>query len=129
MNTNKMLFWLGVFFYSLLPLIIVVQQHLRYDDGGYRFDIVGIVLAGVVLYLAVFKKMKHRVNVWDVQGVHKEKVITFRCLQGITFMFLLYLVMKNVAIHIDDLLYTLSAIIVSMLIGWVLELSSVLLSP
>lgn len=127
MKTSKLLYLAGIIFYSIVPLVIITNNHLKTDEGGYRLDLIGFFLVALVLYFTVFKKAQHRVNTWDIQNVHKEKVITFRCLKGISFLLILFGVMSIISTNIEALLLTLGAIIVSMIIGWVLQLASVIL--
>ena len=121
---KKVVYLLGIFIYGFLPLIIIIARHLRYDDGSYNLALGSILLLIPVIYFGLYKKLKNRVNVWDLQGVNKPYVITFRCLTGIIAIALIYLIMNNIALKIDELLFTTSAVLLFMIIGWVIQLVS-----
>lgn len=124
---NKTLYVIGVIFFSIIPLAIIVQNHLTLEEGGYRVGFIAIIVGLLVFYLTIYKKWKNKVNNWDIQNSHKEIVITFRCLSSIVVVLGLWYITKMISMNIDDLVVTLLSISISMIIGWVLQLASVIL--
>ena len=127
MKFNKVIYLIGVIFYAIIPLIIIVQNHLTHDDGGYRLGIVSILVIVLVFYLTIYKKWKNKINVWEIQDTKKEIVISFKCISSIIVVLGLWYVMKLISTNIDELVFTLLSVSISMIIGYVLQLTSVIL--
>lgn len=126
---NKKMYWLGFTFFSIVPLLIITQRHLKHEDGGYRYGFIGIILLITVIYFAFIKKMENRVNTWDIQDKHKDKVIAFRCLKPILIISAFTYIAYSISVNIDMIMWTLVYVLASMIIGFLLEYASVVLSP
>lgn len=127
MKLPKVLYILGVILFSILPLVIVVQNHLTHEEGGYRIGFISILVGLLLFYLTIYKKWKNKINTYDIQNSHRALVISFRCISSILVVLSLWYVMTLISVNIDDLIYTLLTVSISMILGYVLQLASVIL--
>jgi len=90
--------YISVVFSKLAPLLIIVFQHLRVEEG-WNLHLVAIAILIVIVHYSILKPIGEKVKVWDIQNTNTFFVFNFRLLRAIIVIGFMWWIW--VVIHAD----------------------------
>ena len=85
-------------FSKLVPLVIIVMQHLRVEEG-WNLHLVAIFILIVIVHFSILKPIGEKVKVWDIQNTNTFFVFNFRLFRTIIIIGFMWWIW--VVIHAD----------------------------
>ncbi len=108
----------SILFFKILPIFIVLKNHLYNTQEGWNIHFIGWFLIVMILYFAWFKPMARKVHVWEIQDINKLFVYNFQKLRVVLLFGLLWWLW--IILHQDYELIkeTLFLVFLSVSMGW-----------
>lgn len=116
---------LSLVFFKIVPIAIVLNNHLHTTKEGWNVQLVGWFIIVLILYFAWFKPMARKVKVWEIQDVNTMFVYNFQKLRVVLLfgsLWWLWIVLHQDYIQIKE---TLFLVFISVTIGWLFGLLSI----
>ena len=95
---SKLMLYISLAFSKLVPLVIIVLQHLRVEEG-WNLHLVAIFILIVVVHFSIIKPIGEKVKVWDIQNTNTFFVFNFRLFRTIIIIGFMWWIW--VVIHAD----------------------------
>ena len=95
---SKLMLYISLAFSKVTPLVIIVMQHLRVEEG-WNLHLVAIFILIVIVHFSILKPIGEKVKVWDIQNTNTFFVFNFRLFRTIIIIGFMWWIW--VVIHAD----------------------------
>jgi hypothetical protein len=83
------------------------------------------MLGFLIIYFAWYKPFKDKIQIWEIQNTNELMVANFKHLRVLGIFAVLFIVVENIQVNIQDIRMVLFWIILSLLLGWALKIFSI----
>ncbi len=107
---------------KIVPLFIVLYNHLFYADGGLNVQLIGWLLGVIIVWRMYIKPMDEKVRVWEIQDKNDYFVFNYRHIKNIVFFGFIWWLWVILHSNYDSVYNTLALIFTSLVLGWIIGL-------
>lgn len=123
---KKILNYLSIGFARVVPLGIIAYEYAYIsDEQRFNFALTGWMLGFLIIYFAWYKPFKDKIQIWEIQNTNELMVANFKHLRVLGIFAILFIIVENIQVNIQDIRMVLFWIILSLLLGWALKIFSI----
>ena len=114
---SKLFYLLHLLFYKVIPLYIIISLNFR-NEEEWNYSIIALFLVLIAFYFLVYKPIKEKIKVWEIQDKNSFFVVNFNIISSILlFMGLLgiwHVLHSDYQVVYDTLSYVVMSLIASL---------------
>lgn len=115
---SKLFYLLHLLFYKIAPLYIIISLNFRKEEE-WNYSIIALFLVLIAFYFLVYKPIKEKIKVWEIQDKNSFFVVNFNIISSILlFMGLLgvwHVLHSDYQVVYDTLSYVIISLIASLI--------------